>query len=122
MATVFAFEHANLGPWLWLPLAVGILPAILMTTNVRFRSFRNLLSINRMPRWQVVVLVVLLVTGLVVNPAVTGLVAAYGYVLTAPLGWVTKPLRRRLLGDGAVAPPRTRMPSVFLSALADDEA
>ena len=120
VATVFAFESVNLGPWLWLPLAVGVLPAILMTTNVRFRSFRNLLQINRMPRWQVLVLLVALGTGLALAPAVTGLVAAYGYVLTAPLGWLTKPLRRRLFGADSVAPPRRRTPSVFLSALAED--
>lgn len=121
VATVFALEDVNLGPWLWLPLAVGVLPAILMTTNVRFRSFRNLLSLTRMPRWQVVALGLVLAVGLLVNPAVTGLVAAFGYVLTAPLGWLTSPLRRRVFGPESVAPPRTPVPSVFLSALADDE-
>jgi CDP-diacylglycerol--serine O-phosphatidyltransferase len=37
-------------------------------------------------------------------------------VLTCPLGWVTAPLRRRWFGPGAVAPPRTRLPSVIMPA------
>ena len=47
------------------------------------------------------------------------IVVAYGYVLTAPLGVLTAPVRERLLGADAVAPPRRRMPSVFLPL--DDE-
>jgi CDP-diacylglycerol--serine O-phosphatidyltransferase len=50
----------------------------------------------------------------VLAPGLTALVVAYGYVLTAPLGVLTAPLRERLFGSASVAPPRTRMPSVFL--------
>jgi CDP-diacylglycerol--serine O-phosphatidyltransferase len=120
VATVFALDDVAVGPWIWLPLAVAVVPAVLMTTSVRFRSFRSLLSVTHLPRLQVLVVLALLVAGLVVNPALTGLCAAYGYVLTAPLGWLTRPVRRRLFGADAVAPPRTRQPSVFLSALADE--
>ena len=42
-------------------------------------------------------------------------------MLTAPLGVITAPLRERWLGPDSVAPPRRRMPSVFLP-LDDDEA
>ena len=44
---------------------------------------------------------------------VTGLVLGYGYILQAPLGVLSAPLRERLLGAEAVAPRRERMPSVF---------
>ena len=47
---------------------------------------------------------------------------AYGYVLTCPLGWVTAPLRRRWFGEDAVAPPRTRMPSVIMPPELEEDA
>ena len=55
-----------------------------------------------------------LVVGLVLDPGITGLVIAYGYILQAPLGVLTAPVRERLLGSDSVAPRRQRMPSVFL--------
>jgi len=117
VATIFALESANVGPHMWLPVAVSVLPALLMASNIRFRSFRSLLSLHQAPRVPAVVGVVALVAGLVLNPGLTGLAVAYGYVLTAPLGWLTAPLRRRLFGSDAVAPPRSPMPSVFAPAL-----
>ncbi len=119
IATVFALDSVAHGPWLFLPLAIGVMPAALMVTTVRFRSFRNLLS-PRGNLWPHVGGLALLIAGLVLAPGTTGLVVAYGYVLTAPLGWLTRPARRRWLGDAAVAPPRTPMPSVFLPVVADE--
>ena len=63
--------------------------------------------------WEAVVL------GLVLAPGATGIAIAYGYVLTAPLGWLTAPLRRRWLGPDSVAPPRTRLPSVIMPVEVD---
>lgn len=122
IATIFALESPEVGPWMLLPLAVSVLPAVLMITTVRFKSFRSLLAIHRGPRWVLVSLVVALVVGLWVSPGITGLVIAYGYVLTAPLGWATAPLRARLFGPDSVAPPRYRLPSVFLTSDLGDEA
>lgn len=112
IATVFAIDGPLYGWAPLLPVAAGVLPAALMVTSVRFRSFRSLLSTDRLGVTGGVA--VLVVAGLVIAPGATGLVLAYGYVLTAPLGWLTAPLRRRWLGPGWVAPPRTKMPSVFL--------
>lgn len=119
VATVFAFQTEQIESWVWLPLAVSIVPAVLMVSNVRFRSFRTLLNLRHGPKWQLIAVVVPLIAGLVMAPRWTGLVLAYGYVLTAPLGWLTAPLRVRWFGSWSVAPPRTRMPSVFLASLAD---
>lgn len=102
-----------------LPVVAGVLPAALMVTSFRFRSFRSLLSTDHLGVTVAIALVVLV--GLVLQPGPTGLVIAYGYVLTAPLGWVTAPLRRRWLGPEWVAPPRTKMPSVFLPLSEDNE-
>lgn len=116
VATIFALESANVGPDMVLPVALSVLPALLMASNVRFRSFRGLLN-PRGPRLPLLTALACLAVGLSLAPGMTGLVLAYGYVLTAPLGWLTAPLRQRLLGPGSVAPPRTPMPSVFLPAL-----
>ena len=40
--------------------------------------------------------------GLVLDPGITGLVIAYGYVLQAPLGVLTAPVRESLLGQTTV--------------------
>jgi CDP-diacylglycerol--serine O-phosphatidyltransferase len=101
-----------------LPIAAGVVPAALMASSFRFRSFRDLLSPRHLRIS--VPLAVVIVIGLVFVPGITGMVIAYGYVLTCPLGWLTAPLRRRWFGPGAVAPPRTRLPSVIMPPEADE--
>lgn len=127
VATIFALDSPmwgpGSGPWrAWFPMLVSIVPALLMVMTIRFRSFRNLLAPGT-PRAKVGtgVVAVLVLLGFAVAPGLTGLVLAYGYVLTAPLGVLTAPVRARLFGPDAVAPPRSRMPSVFLSIEDDDE-
>lgn len=127
MATIFALDSPawgpGTGPWrAWFPLLVSVVPALLMVMTIRFRSFRNLLS-PRTTRARVGAGAIGLAIGLglVLAPGLTGIVVAYGYVLTAPLGVLTAPLRERVLGPDAVAPPRTRMPSVFLTIEDEDE-
>ncbi|GGB67155.1 CDP-diacylglycerol--serine O-phosphatidyltransferase [Knoellia flava TL1] len=118
MATIFALNQPDAGGYdtsLIVPVLVSFVPAVLMVTSIRFRSFRNLLAPSTPQAWVVTgVVVVAVVVGLVLNPGLTGLVIAYGYVLQAPLGVLTAPIRERLFGSDAVAPRRQRMPSVFL--------
>ncbi len=120
IATIVALRTSGHGPWVLVPVAVSVVPALLMVTTVRFRSFRGLLS----PRDQktavvTMVLAVALVTGLVVNAPTTGLVVACAYLLTAPLGLITAGPRARIFGAQSVAPPRTRLQSVFLPIVED---
>lgn len=122
IATVFALDlpRDGVGPEILLPAVISVVPALLMISTVRFRSFRNLISPQtQQARIITGVLGLAVVVGLAVSPAVTLLVMAYAYVLTAPLGVLTAPLRRRVFGPDSVAPPRVRQQSVFL-ALADD--
>ncbi|MDC5697396.1 CDP-diacylglycerol--serine O-phosphatidyltransferase [Intrasporangium calvum] len=115
IATVFAVDQPLQGPLL--PIAAGVLPAALMATSYRFRSFRGLLSTKNPPL--TLGLLAVVVVGLVLVPRTTGVAIAYGYVLTSPLGWVTAPLRRRWFGADSVAPPRVRMPSVIMPVQPD---
>lgn len=127
IATIFALDSPQwgpgTGPWrAWFPLLVSIVPALLMIMTIRFRSFRNLLSPETSrARAGTAAVVVTVLAGLVLAPGLTLIVVAYGYVLTAPLGVMTAPLRERFFGADSVAPPRQRLPSVFLS-IADDDS
>ena len=113
LASVFAYDGDFAGWHRFGPVALTVVPAVLMASSFRFTSFRWLASPRRDRIWVTVVAVVALVLGLVFVPVGTGLVVAYTYVALAPLGWLTAPLRRRWFGPDAVAPPRHHIPSVF---------
>ena len=115
IATIFALGSPDAGPWMLVPVGVSVIPALLMITTVRFRSFRGLLSPRTsQARAVTTVLALALVVGLVLDPATTVLVMACAYLLTAPMGVVTASPRARIFGAQAVAPPRHRTQSVFL--------
>lgn len=95
-----------------LPVVAGVVPAALMASSFRFRSFRDLLSRRHLRISTPLGLLAAL--GLVIVPGATLVAIAYGYVLTCPLGWVTSPLRRRWFGEDAVAPPRRRLPALLM--------
>ncbi|MFL6090089.1 MAG: CDP-diacylglycerol--serine O-phosphatidyltransferase [Aeromicrobium sp.] len=127
VATIFALDQpdfdalqAPVGPAILLPAVISILPAFLMVSTVRFRSFRGLINPKTTPaRVTTALALVAIAVGLLVAPAATGLVVAYSYVLTPPLGVLTAPLRGAIFGPDAVAPPRVQQRSVFLSAFED---
>jgi CDP-diacylglycerol--serine O-phosphatidyltransferase len=101
MASVFAFGHAMQGrDRLWVLLVV-VVPAVLMVTNVRFRSFRSLVSPKSGRPYGLVVLGIVLVIGFVLVPPITGIALAYGYLLAPILLPIVSPLARLL-------PPRLK--------------
>lgn len=126
MATIFALNQPKAGGYdtsLIVPVIVSFVPAVLMVTSIRFRSFRNLLAPKGRGAGLVTALIgVAVVIGLVLDPGLTGLLLAYGYVLQAPLGVLSAPFRERLFGPDAVAPRRQRLPSVFLPDVDGDDA
>ena len=113
IATVFAFDPPVQGWQRWIPVGVAVVPALLMASSFRFRSFRDVVSPSADRRWVTALVGGGFALGLATVPAVTGVVVAYGYVLSSPLGWATAPIRSRLFGPEAVAPPRHRLPSLF---------
>jgi CDP-diacylglycerol--serine O-phosphatidyltransferase len=126
IATIVALDSPDVGPRVGgvalLPVLVGVVPALLMVSSVRFRSFRNLLSPETgRARATTAAAAVVVLSGLLLAPAATVLVLAYGYVLSAPLGVLTAPVRGRLFGPDAVAPPRYRSRSVFIPEQEEDE-
>jgi CDP-diacylglycerol--serine O-phosphatidyltransferase len=123
LATVVALDtpEAKVGPGILLPACISVVPALLMVSTVRFRSFRDLVTPRtREARITTALMAVAFVAGLVIAPALTLLVVAYCYVLTAPLGSLTGPVRARVFGPASVAPPRQRQQSVFLPITGED--
>src|SRR3954471_18599183 len=96
LASVFAFGDQMQGrDRLWVLLIVAV-PALLMVTNIRFRSFRSLVSPKSSRPYGLVAAALLMVVGFAFIPVVTGILLAYGYLLAPLLLPVVSPLRRAL--------------------------
>ena len=96
MASVFAFGDQMQGrDRLWVALIVAV-PAVLMVTNIRFRSFRSLVSPRSGRPYGIIAAAVVLVVGFAIAPVLTGCLLAYGYLLAPVLVPVVTPLGRLL--------------------------
>src|SRR4051812_44489093 len=94
LASVFAFGDQMEGrDRLWVLLIVAV-PAVLMVSRVRFRSFRSLVSPKSGRPYGLVGAALLLVAGFVFIPVITGVVLAYGYLLAPLILPVLSPLAR----------------------------
>lgn len=94
LASVLAFGEQMQGrDRLWVLLVVAV-PALLMVSTVRFRSFRSLVSPRSGRPWGPIALAVLVAVAFALEPAVTGLVLAYGYLLAPVLVPLLSPLAR----------------------------
>jgi CDP-diacylglycerol--serine O-phosphatidyltransferase len=106
-ATVFAFPHELTGlPQLLAAVAVVVVPAVLMVSTIRFRSFKTLnfgYQKTYMPIFFFAVFVVLIAT----EPQWTLLVLAYTYLASAFIGQAMTRLRR---GRHQPPPPAATAP------------
>jgi CDP-diacylglycerol--serine O-phosphatidyltransferase len=102
-ATVFAWPEPLVGyPQALAAVAVVVLPAILMVSTIRFRSFKTLnLGWGRSyrPLWVFVLLIGLVAT----EPRIALVILAYGYLLSAFLGMALSRLRSRRDGPPPAA-------------------
>ena len=96
LASVFAFGDQMQGrDRLWVLLIV-VVPALLMVSNVRFRSFRSLVSPKSGKPYGIIAAAIVLVVAFALVPVVTGIALAYGYLLAPLLLPVVAPLGRLL--------------------------
>jgi CDP-diacylglycerol---serine O-phosphatidyltransferase len=94
LASVFAFGDQMQGrDRLWVLLIVAV-PALLMISRIKFRSFRSLVSPKSGRPYGLVAAAILLVIGFVFIPVITGVVLAYGYLLAPILVPIVSPLGR----------------------------
>jgi CDP-diacylglycerol--serine O-phosphatidyltransferase len=77
-------------------LLVVAVPALLMVSNIRFRSFRSLVSPKSGRPYGLIAMAVILVVGFVFWPVVTGILLAYGYLLAPLLLPIVSPMARLL--------------------------
>src|SRR5687768_11096056 len=100
-ATVFAFPQGLTGPWeAAAVLAMVIVPALLMVSTIRFRSFKTL-DLQTRRSSPVLFLLALFLAALAAQPEIVLLVLAYGYLSTAFIGLAWSRWRRR----AGVPPP-----------------
>jgi CDP-diacylglycerol--serine O-phosphatidyltransferase len=94
LASVFAFGDQMQGrDRLWVLLIVAV-PALLMVSRIKFRSFRSLVSPKSGRPYGLIAAAVVLIIGFVFIPVVTGVVLAYGYLLAPLILPVLSPLAR----------------------------
>jgi CDP-diacylglycerol--serine O-phosphatidyltransferase len=96
LASVFAFGDQMQGrDRLWVLLIV-VVPALLMVSTIRFRSFRSLVSPKSGRPYGLIGLAIVLVVGFALVPTITGVFLAYGYLLAPLLLPILSPLARLL--------------------------
>jgi CDP-diacylglycerol--serine O-phosphatidyltransferase len=107
-ATVFAFPSGLTGPWeAAAVLAMVIVPALLMVSTIRFRSFKTI-DLHSRRSSPALLLIALGLAALAARPEEVLLVAAYAYLGSAFIGLAWTRLRRRPappLAPASPAPP-----------------
>jgi len=94
-ATVFAYPYGLTDMRAAVPaLAMVVVPALLMVSTIRFRSFKTLDLQTRRP-YRVLFLVALLIIAIVTHPEIVLVVMAYMYLFSAFIGLAWSKLRRR---------------------------
>ena len=105
-ATVFAFPQGLTGPWeAAAVLAMVIVPALLMVSTIRFRSFKTF-DLQSRRSYPALLLIALGLAALAARPEEVLLVAAYGYLASAFIGLAWTRLHRRPLSAPPSPPPR----------------
>jgi CDP-diacylglycerol--serine O-phosphatidyltransferase len=94
-ATVFAFPQGLTGPWeAAAVLAMVIVPALLMVSTIRFRSFKTI-DLQSQRSYTVLFLIAIGLAALAARPEEVLLIAAYAYLASAFVGLAWTRLRRR---------------------------
>jgi CDP-diacylglycerol--serine O-phosphatidyltransferase len=94
-ATVFAYPYGLTDERAAIPaLAMVIVPALLMVSTIRFRSFKTFDLGTRRP-YRVLFLVALIIIAVVTHPQAVLAILAYTYLLSAFIGMAWSRLRRR---------------------------
>jgi CDP-diacylglycerol--serine O-phosphatidyltransferase len=103
-ATVFAFPSGLTGPWeAAAVLAMVIVPALLMVSTIRFRSFKTI-DLQSRRSSPALLLIALGLAALAARPEEVLLVAAYSYLASAFIGMAWTRLRRRPAEPATPAP------------------
>lgn len=94
-STVFAYPSGIAGtPWAALAVLLVVVPAALMVSTIRFRSFKTLDVQSRSPL-RALILFAVLITAIATRPQVVLVLMAYGYLASPFIGMLLGRVRRR---------------------------
>jgi CDP-diacylglycerol--serine O-phosphatidyltransferase len=80
IASVFAFPAPDTDGQRFVAVLVVAVPAMLMISSIRYRSFRSLISPKSRRPYGLILFTAALVVGFILDPAITGCVLAYSYL------------------------------------------
>jgi CDP-diacylglycerol--serine O-phosphatidyltransferase len=105
-ATVFAYPDFVAGwPYNLLALPMVLVPAFLMVSTVRYRSFKSI-DLGTRRSYRGLLLMAMVIAAIATHPQITLVVVAYGYLASGLIGWTWGRLARRapdLTAPGEVA-------------------
>ena len=94
-ATVFAYPNFVAGwPYNLLALPMVLVPAFLMVSTVRYRSFKSI-DMSTRRSYRGLLLMALVIAAIATHPQITLVVVAYGYLASGLIGWTWGRLGRR---------------------------
>lgn len=110
-ATVFAYPVGLSDPQIALAaMALVVVPAILMVSTIRFRSFKTFDLQSRRP-FRILIVFALLITAIVMHPQIVLVVMAYLYLASPLIGGLVTRVRRRPEAGAAAESPSSHAPS-----------
>jgi len=80
IASVFAFPAPETDAQRFLAILIVAVPALLMISSIRYRSFRSLISPKSRKPYALIAFTAALAVGFAIDPAITGCVVAYSYL------------------------------------------
>jgi CDP-diacylglycerol--serine O-phosphatidyltransferase len=103
-ATVYAYPYGLLG-WKYAALALPmvLVPAFLMVSTIRYRSFKSF-DLGTRRSYRGLLLMALVIAAIATHPQITLVVVAYGYLASGLIGWAWGRLRSGRPLDPAPAP------------------
>jgi CDP-diacylglycerol---serine O-phosphatidyltransferase len=94
-ATVYAYPNGLTNPrWSIPAIALVVVPALLMVSSIRYRSFKTFDLQSRRP-FRILLFFALLITAVVTHPQIVLVVMAYSYLASPLIGAVISRLRRK---------------------------
>ena len=103
-ATVFAYPYGLHEWWAALALPMVLIPAFLMVSTIRYRSFKTL-DLGTRRSYRNLILVAMMMTAIATHPETTLVVMAYTYMLSGLIGHVASRFRRRTIEGQPAALP-----------------
>jgi CDP-diacylglycerol--serine O-phosphatidyltransferase len=94
-ATVYAYPNGLTDPRWSIPvIALVVVPALLMVSSIRYRSFKTFDLQSRRP-FRILLFFALLITAVVTHPQIVLVVLAYLYLISPLIGAIVNRLRRK---------------------------